>query len=269
MPGVCRIIANSQTDNPQGFKMAEPVKYGATWGGTDPLTGKKYAWNDGHFYDSPIAPLPNPTKPTMFKISRGFAQYADKDLDTRASHVVTETTANAASLPGLTTSVTALGTAQVTFHTSIAASTDGGKALKLDKNAKREIVIGILRQIATVIEAIPNITQATAALSGLPTYVPGGHHTATTPDAPVILGINNTGHCQLGFDLQGSNTKRGYELQYTVGTGTAVHAGFFSNTRNVVVPNLLAGTTYTFQARALGGNNQNSDWSAPVSCMCT
>jgi hypothetical protein len=51
--------------------------------------------------------------------------------------------------------------------------------------------------------------------------------------------------------------------------GAPVHAGFFSNTRNVVVPGLLAGTLYTFQARALGGNNQNSDWSAPVSCMCT
>ena len=50
---------------------------------------------------------------------------------------------------------------------------------------------------------------------------------------------------------------------------TPVHAGFFANTRNVVVPGLIAGTTYAFQARALGGNNQNSDWCAPVSCMCT
>ena len=71
----------------------------------------------------------------------------------------------------------------------------------------------------------------------------------------MILAINNIGHGQLGFDLQGSNAPRGYELQYTVGTGTAVHAGFFSNTRNVVVPGLTAGTTCIFQARALGGGN--------------
>jgi hypothetical protein len=113
------------------------------------------------------------------------------------------------------------------------------------------------------------MTEAVAATSGFITYEPSGRHDATTPDPPVILDIHNAGHGQLGFTLQGSNTKRGYELQYSLNGGPPVHAGFFANTRNVVVPGLVAGTTYVFQARALGGNNQNSDWSAPVSCMCT
>lgn len=249
--------------------MGESQKFGATWDGTDPLTGKPYTWDGPYYYDSPVATLPNTPKKMIFKISTGFAQYADTDLDPFASHVVTETTTNAASLPGLTATVTAIGTAQGNFHTSLAAASEGGKQLKIDKNAKREILIAVLRQLVLAIEAIPNITQATAALSGLVTYVPSGHHAAMTPDAPAILAISNTGHGQLGFKLQGSNAPRGYELQYTIGSGAPVHAGFFSNTRNVVVSGLTAGTTYAFQARALGGNNTASDWSAPVTCMCT
>jgi hypothetical protein len=139
----------------------------------------------------------------------------------------------------------------------------------LDRNAKCDIVVSILRTIATGIESITNMTEAVAATSGFVTYNPGGSHATTIPDPPVILGIYNSGHGQLGFDLQGSNTRRGYELQYSINGGPPVHAGFFANTRNVVVPGLTAGVTYTFQARALGGNNQNSDWSSPVSCMCT
>jgi hypothetical protein len=199
----------------------------------------------------------------------GFAHYGVKDVDTFSSHVYTQTTANAASFPGLTANVTALGVAQGNLHTSIAASLERGRSLILDRNAKCDIVVSLLRVIATAIEAIPNMTEAVAATSGFVTYEPGVHHDATTPDPPVILGINNTGHGQLGFNLQGSNTRRGYELQYSINGGPPVHAGFFSNTRNVVVSGLTAGTTYTFQARALGGNNKNSDWCAPVSCMCT
>jgi hypothetical protein len=204
-----------------------------------------------------------------FKLSRGFAQYGVHDVDSASSHVFTQMTANAASFPGTTANVTALGAAQGNLHTAIAASLDGAHSLILDRNAKCDIVISILRTLAAAIEAIPNMTEAVAATSGFVTYEPGGRHTPTTPDPPVILAINNIGHSQLGFTLQGSNTRRGYELQYSLNGGPPVHAGFFANTRNVVVSSLAAGTTYTFQARALGGNNQNSDWSAPVSCMCT
>ena len=204
-----------------------------------------------------------------FKISTGFAHYGVKDVDTFASHVFTQMTANAASFPGTTANVTALGVAQGNLHTAIAASLDGSHTLILERNNKCDIVVAILRALVNTIEAIPNITEAVAATSGFVTYKPSGRHDATTPDPPVILGIVNAGHGQLGFNLQGSNTRRGYELQSSINGAPPVHAGFFANTRNVVVTGLTAGTTYTFQARALGGNNQNSDWSAPVSCMCT
>jgi hypothetical protein len=204
-----------------------------------------------------------------FKISTGFAQYANEDLDPKASHVVTQTTANAASLPGLTALVTSLGVAQVNLHNSIAASAEGGKSLTIDKKAKRVIVINIMRQLVTAIEAIPNITQAIAALSGFDTYVPGGHRTPLTPDAPTIAGLDNSQHGKLGVGLQGTNAKRGYELQYSVEGAAPVSGGFFSSTRDIAIPNLVAGKMHAVQARALGGGNTASDWSPAVSAMCT
>ncbi len=249
--------------------MSEPQKYGATWGGTDPRTGKPYTWDGGYYYDSPIAPPPNPTKHMLFKIALGFAQESDEDLEIFGGHVFTKSTENAASLPGLTALLTGLNTANGNFHTSLSAAAEGGKSLTIDKNAKREIVIGILRQLAVAIEVIPNITQATAALSGFETFVPGGHHDAAAPDAPVILAITNTGHGQLSFKLQGPAGVRGFELQYTVGAGAPVNAGFFSSKLGIVVDGLTPGTTYAFQACTHGAGNLVSAWSPPVSIMCT
>ena len=111
------------------------------------------------------------------------------------------------------------------------------------------------------------MTQATAALSGF-LFAEHGYHSGIVPNTPMILAIRNIGRGQLGFKLCGSNSRRGYELQYTINGGPPVSAGFFSSTRNIVVSGLIPGTTYTFQARALGGKHQVSAWSAPVSCMC-
>ncbi len=203
-----------------------------------------------------------------FTISTGFAKYRDVPLDTFASHVVAQTTENAAAFPGLATSIASLAAAQAAYHNSIAAKVEGGKSLTIDKKAKRAIVIAILRQIATAIEAIPNMTQATAALSGFQ-FAEHGYHSATVPDAPMILAIRNIGAGQLGFKLRGSNSRRGYELQYSINGGPPVSAGFFSSTRGIVVSGLIPGTTYNFQVRARGGGHNASAWSAPVSCMCT
>ena len=52
-------------------------------------------------------------------------------------------------------------------------------------------------------------------------------------------------------------------------------AGLFSgeaallSTRDNVLTGLVSGTTYQVQVRSQGGNNQFSDWSLPITIMCT
>jgi chitodextrinase len=45
-------------------------------------------------------------------------------------------------------------------------------------------------------------------------------------------------------------------------------AGVFTNSRSMTVDGLTPGTTYMFQARAVGGSTRYSDWSNPVLRMC-
>ena len=137
-----------------------------------------------------------------------------------------------------------------------------------DKLNKRGILIGLLRQYAHYIEAIPNITPTNAALSGFDIVV-AGHHPAVTLMIPVILAITNEGPGKLRIKLQGSQGAGGYEYQVTVGTGKPAYAGRFSSTRDNVLTGLTSATTYSVQVRAQGGNSQISDWSLPVTIMCT
>jgi hypothetical protein len=48
-----------------------------------------------------------------------------------------------------------------------------------------------------------------------------------------------------------------------------VSGGIFSQSRSIVLTNLVPGTTYTIQAQALGGSTGQSAWSTPVSIMAT
>jgi hypothetical protein len=45
--------------------------------------------------------------------------------------------------------------------------------------------------------------------------------------------------------------------------------GTFTQTRRILLENLTPDTTYTVQARAIGGLTGSSDWSDPVSRMST
>jgi hypothetical protein len=170
--------------------MSDPVKWGAVWNGTDPRTGQPYMYDGGYYYDSLVPSLATIEKSMSFHMSLGFSQFSDNALDEFASHVATQLTANVAIFPAPTVSPAVLTTAQGNFHTAIAAASEGGKSLTAAKNAKRQIVIGLLRQLAAYVESIPGITQANAELSGMPT-VSTTHHTATTPDAPIILALTN------------------------------------------------------------------------------
>ena len=248
--------------------MSDPVKWGAVWNGTDPRTGQPYTFDGGYYYDSPVPSLATTEKKMLFHISLAFAQLSDNDLDEKASHVATQMATNAATFTSPPVTPAVLTTAQGNFHTALAAASEGGTTLTAAKNAKREILIGLLRQLAAYIEAIPGITQATAELSGFDT-VTGAHHAASTPAVPVILALSNVGSGHIGVKLKGSAGARGYEFRVSAGAGAPVSAGIFSSTRDIVLTGLTPGTTYAVQVRALGAGNHASEWSPATNFMCT
>jgi hypothetical protein len=222
----------------------------------------------GHFYDEAPTPLPPPLKNMSIHISLAFAQLGDSALDEFASNIALKMVANVAIFATPPFPIGNLTTAQGNFHTSLAATTQGGTAATADKNAKRTILLNLLRQLAKYVEDLPGLTLTNALLSGFNASV-SGVHTAVSLTVPVILGISNVGTGQLGIKLQGSAGATGYEFRVTVGAGAPVHAGNFSSTRNIVLTGLVTGANYAVQVRAMGGNNQISPWSDPVNHVST
>jgi hypothetical protein len=54
-----------------------------------------------------------------------------------------------------------------------------------------------------------------------------------------------------------------------VGAVAPALLGTFPSTRGIVLENLVPGTLYALQARAVFGGNRFSEWNEPVSHMCT
>ena len=58
-------------------------------------------------------------------------------------------------------------------------------------------------------------------------------------------------------------------VPYANGTGVMVDLGIFPNTRNIAIPNTIAGTTYSARIQAIGGSTLCSPWSAVMTLMST
>jgi hypothetical protein len=60
-----------------------------------------------------------------------------------------------------------------------------------------------------------------------------------------------------------------YEVQVRNGTVDWKSAGLFTQARRIVLPGLTSGSTYTMQARAIGGSTGSSGWSDSVTHVVT
>jgi len=200
-------------------------------------------------------------------ISLAFARLGDDPLADFALNVFNKMSGNAAfATPAITMPV--LGAAQLLFRNSIAAVKDGGHPAALAKKAAREDLIAKLRVLADYVEKLPGITPAVAATSGF-ILRDATTHTPKTPAVPTIVKVFNVASTKLGVKIIGSTGIRFYEFRVTVAGKPPVTVGSFSSTHDIVIPDLEPGTLYAVQCRAGVGNKMFSEWSDPVSHMCT
>jgi hypothetical protein len=200
---------------------------------------------------------------TNYRVSLGFAKLPDPALDEFTSGVIASLTGNA-SFPTPPVTLANLGTAQAEYEDALAAAAQGGTQLTAVKNQKRDTLLILLRQVAAYVQGIAGLS--------LPVLLSSGFEAMSTNRAqsqlgiPSVVSISNEMTGQLAVGLQPVNNARAYEVQYKNGGGW-LPAGVFTQARRIVVPNLTPGTTYSVQARAVGGSTGYSDWSDPVSHM--
>jgi hypothetical protein len=199
-----------------------------------------------------------------YHVSLGFAQLPDTDLVEFTNAVIAGLTGNTA-LPTPPVSMADMALALSHFEAALTAAAQGGTQATAAKNGEREAVINNLRREAYYVQGAMGNDLATLLSSGF--QAASTSRTQEPLAAPAIVKILNEQSTQLVVQLKKVANARAYEVQKMNGTGGWTAAGIFTKARRIVIENLVPGSTYTVQARAIGGSTGYSGWSDPVSHM--
>ena len=243
------------------------AKIPITWDGVD-SHGQPLRWDSGLTWDG-FLPDPAPVKMTQLRVRLNFASAPDHALEERATAVHGGLYGKPA-YPTPPVTQAALLTGITNFSTSIATAELGGPADTAAKNNMREILIGLLRQLATYVQENHGNNLATLLSSG---FEAASTNTASVPlETPSIKDIINGNSGQLILRVEPVENARGYNVRYSLigangAPGPYIGPVYFKSTRRMEINDLTPGGNYVFEVSALGGSTGQSDWSNPVSHM--
>lgn len=204
------------------------------------------------------------------RVLLGLVRAKDHTVEEIAGAVIKGLTDSAAAYPTPPVTVTALRAALTGFTTAIAAQQQGGTPETIDKNNKRDTLVGMLRLLAAYVQMTCNQDLATLVSSGFEAVI--NNHAQTQLAKPAILHVENGNSGQLLVTVGAVAHAKTLEVRYaTVGAANALgpwqSGGSFTYSRSMTVNGLTPGTTYKVQVRAIGGSTGYSDWSDPVDHM--
>jgi hypothetical protein len=238
-----------------------------TWDGKD-AQGNPLAWDtDGLTWDGTM-PERRKTMPHL-RVQLGFSRAPDHSVEETAGAVI-DGLYTCAAYPTPPVTKVALQAALTAFTSAIAAQQHGGTTATAEKDAKRETLVTMLRQLAAYVQQ--------NCADDMPTLLASGFDAVTTNHAqhqlekPVISRVENGVSTQLLVTVKPVATARCYEMRYAVIAsgglpGPYQPAGLFTSSRAMPLNNLTPGTSYQIQVRAVGGSTGYSDWSDPSSHM--
>ena len=209
-------------------------------------------------------------KTSPIRALTGFSTLNDANLVVQADAVIAGMTNNAA-YPNPPIAIATFSTGVTTYSNAIAAALDGGKNAKAVREKQKKLVVADLRQLAMYVESNCNDDMPTFTSSG---FVAKSKPSPSAPvTAPVIKSVDyGTNSGQILVSIKSVSGAKSYNLRYasigqggTPGTWTIVNIG--SIKKAITVGSLTPGTTYAFQAQALGAASL-SDWSDSTTIMC-
>jgi len=169
--------------------------------------------------------------------------------------------------PNLPVSYAGLQALVTDYQAKLAAAAVGGQIDTAALSEARAAVVAALRQIAGYIQSL-GLTNASDVLSSGFDIIISGKNPPVPLTQPQFT-LDNTTPGQLGFYLQAVPNAKAYHVQSATGTGPMVDLGISPNTRNIVIPNTVAGTLYSARIQAIGGSTNYSPWSAVMTLMST
>jgi len=199
------------------------------------------------------------------RVALNFNRLADGDLSAFTNNVINSMTATSTfSKPPVP--LADVGKLLAAFEKAVAAAIDGGSAQTAAKNAAREALLAALRKLAAFVQMTADQDEALLRTSG---FVPVSttSRTPTKLSTPAIVAVDNEGTTKLSVRLKPVANARSYEIKALNGATMPAASVISTQARRIIIGNLTPGTTYTLQARAIGGADGYSEWSDPVSHM--
>ena len=120
-------------------------------------------------------------------------------------------------------------------------------------------------------DEVEKVVQANLEMLLATGYLPASTNHASSPlDDTAINGLLNNGTTQVLLRLQAVVNAKTYQVQTSADGGkTWLEVCLSTQSRRIVITNLVPGTTYLVRARAIGGSTGASNWTAPGSIMST
>ena len=198
------------------------------------------------------------------KVSLSFAELSDTQLDNFAQGVIDALTGNA-TYPTPPVTLANLKAAVDDFTAKMAAAQTGGVSETAAKNNSRDILVGMLRKVATYVQLMCNDDPALLLTSGF--QMQSTSRASTPLEKPQGLSLKNGGAGQLVARVDPVKNANMYEGRSKAVNGDWLPSVFTGDSRRITFSGLSPGTNYTIEVRALGGSTGQSDWSDPSSHM--
>jgi hypothetical protein len=196
------------------------------------------------------------------KVSLAFASLPDQELDNFVQRILDNLYGNAA-YPTPPVTSAALTTAKNDFVAKLAAAATGGQADTAAKNASRQMLIGLLRQLANYVEGKCGGVLDTLLGSGFDAGSTERRREALLKAESLVIRNGDTG--QLIAKIKPVKNTKMYEGRASADGGTTwLPSVYTGDSQHIIFSGLTPGVEYTIQIRALGGSTGYSDWSDPV-----
>ena len=199
-------------------------------------------------------------------VSFAFSKAADADLIVKTDLIIVSMTGNTNYLKP-TPTIASVQAAQTAFQEAVTAAADGGKVKTALKNAARDTLLGLLRNLGLYVQQNCNDDLATLLSSGFDARkapVPAGILPA--PDGVTLTQGTLSG--VLNLRSKPVTNAASYEAQLSTDLNKEENwkaQGTFTSTR-VEFDDLTPGTTYWGRVRAIGAAGPGA-WSDPISAM--
>jgi hypothetical protein len=205
------------------------------------------------------------------RIADGLRTQSAERLITTAGAIINGLTGNP-SFPSPPVDLKTVQAAVDDLNAALAAQPQGGPSATAEKNNKKEALIVLLRRLRHYVDENCGNDLSVLLSSGFQAAVTT--RTRLPLANPSILNVGLGNSTELVLKVTPIAHAKCYEVRMAVvGAGNTPGpwqtAGLFTNSRSMTINGLTPGTTYMFQVRAVGGSTRYSDWSNPVSRMCT